>query len=299
MQRSIRRAVELGINYFDTAPAYGNGASERNLGTVLSEIEAGTYVGTKVLVSREDRDSGHIRESILSSADESLRRIGRKQVDLLQLHNHISNKRNGDNNALTPEQVLGDVAEAFDVLKGRAAIRFYGLTGLGETEALHRVVGAGVFQTLQVCYNLLNPTADWGAPHAFYAQDFGNLIERAAERGVGIICIRTLAAGALSGKVERHTIAAAEVAPIGSGKFYEEDVKKANGFDFIVNEGHTEDGTEAAIRFVMTNERISTCLVGFSSLEQIEWAVTAASRGALPESVRARLPEIWGRLTDG
>ena len=84
---AVSRAIELGINYFDTAPLYGNGQSEVNLGAVLRELKADVLIGTKVRLTGEDM--GRIGAAITRSVEGSLRRLGREAIDLIQLHNHI------------------------------------------------------------------------------------------------------------------------------------------------------------------------------------------------------------------
>jgi hypothetical protein len=94
-ERAVARALELGINYFDTAPLYGNGESEKNLGKVLAAaLRPDVFVGTKVRVPQAE--FGRIAEAVTASLEASLRRLGREQVDLLQLHNNISRDSNGD-----------------------------------------------------------------------------------------------------------------------------------------------------------------------------------------------------------
>jgi L-galactose dehydrogenase/L-glyceraldehyde 3-phosphate reductase len=87
--RTVARALEAGINYFDTAPAYGNGRSEENLGRVLSELGAWdkVIVGTKVRLALSDLAEPSV--AIRRSLERSLRLLGRDSVDLLQLHNHV------------------------------------------------------------------------------------------------------------------------------------------------------------------------------------------------------------------
>src|SRR5919109_2262723 len=92
--RAVARAIEAGINYFDTAPSYGNGQSEQNLGQVLRELKAEVYVGTKVRIAPEE--FGDLRGAITRSVEASLQRLGREAVDLIQLHNHIARQREAE-----------------------------------------------------------------------------------------------------------------------------------------------------------------------------------------------------------
>ena len=172
--RAVARAIEAGINYFDTAPSYGDGQSERNLGQVLSELRANIYVGTKVRISPEQM--GDLRGAIARSVEASLQRLGRDSVDLIQLHNHIARQRQTADATLSVQDVLVDVVGAFEQLQAQGKVRFFGITALGETVALHEVIDSGVFYTAQVCFNLLNPSAGYQVPAGFPSQDYGRLI---------------------------------------------------------------------------------------------------------------------------
>ena len=88
-ERAVARALELGITYFDTAPSYGDGASETNLGRVLRRLRPELVLGTKFHVEPD----APVADSIAASLEASLRRLGREQVDLLQLHNPIAPAR--------------------------------------------------------------------------------------------------------------------------------------------------------------------------------------------------------------
>ena len=293
--RAVARAIEAGVNYFDTAPLYGEGQSERNLGQVLNELRAEVYVGTKVRLA--SAELGDIRGVIARSVEASLQRLGRSAVDLIQLHNPITQQRDNGNNTLSIQDVLGEVVETFQHLQAQGKARFYGITGLGETAALHQVVDAGALYTVQTCYNLLNPSAGYAVPVGFRAQNFGQLIERAAGQGMGCIGIRVLAAGALSGVEERHPIAMPSVAPIGSGPDYQADILHARTLGLLMKEGYVENLIEAALRFAWSTPGLSTALVGFSSLEQLEQAVTYAERGGLSAEALHWLAQAWEKHT--
>ncbi|MEJ0067412.1 MAG: aldo/keto reductase [Pseudomonadota bacterium] len=137
-ERSIARAIELGINYFDTAPLYGNGASERNLGRVLATLRPNIHIGTKVNLAPTERSN--IGASVIASLEASLQRLGRDSVDLLQLHNTISSG-SGDR-MLAPELVLDQVVPAFERLRQQGKTRFCGFTAIGDNAALQRLIDA-------------------------------------------------------------------------------------------------------------------------------------------------------------
>jgi L-galactose dehydrogenase/L-glyceraldehyde 3-phosphate reductase len=289
--RTVARAMEAGINYFDTAPSYGDGQSERHLGQVLRELRANVLVGTKVRIAPEEL--GDPRGAITRSVEASLQRLGREAVDLIQLHNHIARRRQTEDPTLSVQDVLGAVVDTFRQLQTQGKVRYYGITALGETAALHEVINSDALDTAQVCYNLLNPSAGHAVPAGFPSQNFGQLIDRAAGKEMGCIGIRVLAAGALSGVEARHPIAVPSVAPIGTGPDYQADVRLAQTLNFLVEEGYAESLVEAAMRFAWSKPGISTALVGFSSREHLDQALAAAERGGLAAEALQRLTQAW------
>jgi aryl-alcohol dehydrogenase-like predicted oxidoreductase len=296
MRRVVSRAIELGINYFDSAPMYGDGQSEVNLGAVLRELRADVLVGTKVHLRVADLQ--HIETAVAQSVDQSLRRLGRGHIDLIQLHNPLDVPGPGDWAPMAVKD-LAAVTRAFQSLQGQGKVRFWGITALGQTDALHQAVAAGGFHTIQTVYNLLNPSAAAPLPPEFPFQDYRQLIARAADRGIGVIVIRALAGGALAGTADRHPTAAPAVDPIGSGQAYDADVARARAFALLRDSGMVRSLVEAAIRFVLSRPEVSTALVGISSPEQLEHAVESANRGPLPADALARIHDVQARFAKG
>lgn len=295
-ERSIARAIEGGINYFDTAASYGDGESERNLGRVLKALRAkDVFVGTKVRIAPEQR--GRIGEAVTASLEDSLRRLGRDQVDIFQLHNPIS--ETPAPTELTPQAVLEEVIPAFERLRAQGKTRFLGITALGQPAALRQVIGARVLDTAQIPYNLLNPSARAPLPPGLPAHDFEGSMRDAAAADVGVIGIRVLAAGALSGEETRHPVAQPEVAPIGSGPDYRTDVARARRFRALVAEGHAADLVEAALRYAIAAPEMGTVLIGTASIAQLDHALAAAARGPLSAEALARVAELQRGLAGG
>jgi len=292
-ERAVARAVELGINYFDTAQMYGNGESERNLGRVLKALKPDVYVGTKVRLPPTER--GQIGQAIAASLEASLKRLQRDSIDLFQFHNAIVGTTKGADFAA--ETVLEEVVPAFERLRQQGKFRFFGITANGETAALHKVVNARAFDTGQASYNLLNPSPGAAVPAGFPAQDYGNLLGHAQAAGMGIINIRVLAGGALSGTEERHPLGSPPPAPIGSGSDYSRDVERARRFEPLVREDHADSIIEASMRYVIAHPAVSTVLVGYSTMDHLEYAARAIEKGPLSPAVLARVAEIQRGLT--
>ena len=291
-EQAVAGAMELGINYFDTAAMYGDGQSEHNLGRVLKTLQAQVYVGTKFRL--REAELGDIPGGIQRALEASLQRLGMDSVDLFQLHNQIMPQRQGSD--LSVQDVLGEVVPTLQTLRQQGKIRFFGMTGLGATQALHQVIDAGVLDTVQVCYNLLNPSAGSAVPSAFPAQDFQRLLTHTHEQRLGVIGIRALAAGALSGTMERHPIAVPSVAPIASGPDYATDVQRAQIFQALVQEGHVDSLVEASMRFAISTPAVSTVLLGYSSFEHLQYAAACVAKGPLPGATIERLTALWQQL---
>src|ERR1700720_1585422 len=232
-EQAVLRAIEAGINYFDTAALYGNGESERNLGRVLKALRADVIVGTKVRLSAEHR--ADVGKAIAQGMDDSLKRMGRDHVALFQLHSPLVAKDSGDKLAI--DIALAEVAPALEKLKKAGKTRFIGFSGVGETAALHRAIDSKLFDTIQVVYNALNPSAGGALPKGAPGQDYGRLFERVKAADMGTIIIRALAGGALSGTTERHPLAMQSVDPIGSAPNFAGDVARANQLEPLLREG--------------------------------------------------------------
>ena len=285
-ERAIARALEAGVNYFDTAVQYGNGESEKNLGRVLQTLNpADAIVGTKVRLP--GADYGRIAEAITQSLDNSLTRLRRDQVDIFHLHNAIS--QNGGGPALSVRQVLDEVVPAFRRLRDAGKIRFLGLTAVGDTAALQKVVDSGAFDSAQVVYNMLNPSAAVALQANYPAQDYGRLFDHTKAAGTGVIAIRVLAGGALSGLAARHPIASPPPEPIGSALSYDADIDRARRLMPLVAEGFAASLTEAATRFAITSPAVGTILVGMATPQQFEDALAAVQKGPLPPDALERL----------
>jgi aryl-alcohol dehydrogenase-like predicted oxidoreductase len=289
-ERTIARAVAAGVNYFDTAVQYGNGESEKNLGRVLQKLKpANVAVGTKVRL-QPGGESGCIADAVTMSLEGSLARLGLDRVDIFHLHNPVTEAGGGA--ALSVRQVLGDVVPAFERLRQQGKIRFLGMTAVGETAALQQVIDARAFDSAQVVYNMLNPSAAEELPASYPAQDYGRLFDSTQAAGVGVVGIRVLAGGALSGSTERHPIAGPAPEPIGSAMNYDADVDRARRLMPLVKEGFATSLTEAATRFALSGPAVGTILVGMAAPQQFEDALAAVEKGPLPPAALDRLSAL-------
>jgi aryl-alcohol dehydrogenase-like predicted oxidoreductase len=288
-ERTIARAIEAGVNYFDTAVQYGNGESENNLGRVLQKLKpTGMAVGTKVRLPPSE--FGRVADAVTASLEGSLKRLRLDRVDIFHLHNPIT--QTGGGTALSVAQVLGDVVPAFERLRQQGRIRFLGMTAVGETAALQQVIDSGSFDSAQIVYNMLNPSAAEALPANYPAQDYGRLFDHTEAAGVGVVGIRVLAGGALSGSAERHPIAGPAPEPIGSAMNYDADVERARRLMPLVKEGFASSLTEAATRFALSYQAMGTILVGLATPQQFEDALAAVQKGPLPQAALDRLAAL-------
>jgi aryl-alcohol dehydrogenase-like predicted oxidoreductase len=295
--RTVARALESGVTYFDTAPSYGQGRSEETLGRILGELGAwhNVVVGTKVRL--QPADLGDPIAAIQRSCEESLRRLGRDAVDLLQLHNPIAGFGDagepevGSSRPLALETATGPVAEAMRRVVARGLVRHIGITGLGDTSAVHSAVASGRFATVQAYFNAVNPSAHFPGASG-EAQDFAGVIGSAAAAGVGAIAIRVMAAGALLAHPHRHRNASEPGPLLVRGAEYGRDLNRARAVEGIATELGYDSAPELALRFALATPGISTVLVGFSDLGQMEDALTWTQRGPLPDDVVRRVVDL-------
>jgi aryl-alcohol dehydrogenase-like predicted oxidoreductase len=288
-ERVVARALANGVNYFDTAVQYGDGESEKNLGRVLQRLKpANVFVGTKVRLPPSE--FGRIAETVTKSLEGSLARLGLERVDIFHLHNPIT--ETGGGTALSARQVLDDIVPAFERLRTQGKIRFLGLTAVGDTAALNQVIDARVFDSAQIVYNMLNPSAAEPLPANYPAQDYGRMFDHTKAAGVGVVGIRVLAGGALSGSVERHPIAGPAPEPIGSAMSYDADVDRARRLMPLVKEGFAASLTEAATRFALSHPAMGTILVGLATPQQFDDALAAVQKGPLPQAALDRLSAL-------
>src|ERR1700752_4301435 len=233
-ERTVARAIDSGVNYFDTAVQYGDGESEKNLGRVLQKLKpANVSVGSKVRLPPSE--FSRIANAVVTSLEGSLARLRLDRVDIFHLHNAIT--ETGGEMALSVRQVLDDVVPAFERLRQQGKTRFLGITAVGDTAALHQVIDARAFDSAQVVYNMLNPSAAEDLPANYPAQDYGRLFDHTRAAGTGVVAIRGLAGGGLRASAKRHQIASPAPEPIGSALSYDADIDRARRLTPLVEEG--------------------------------------------------------------
>jgi aryl-alcohol dehydrogenase-like predicted oxidoreductase len=289
--RVVRRALDAGINFFDTAFAYGLGKSEENLGRILRDLDANPVISTKI---RLEADAvADVKAATIRAVDAGLQRLGRERVDFVQLHTRVTLERGtGKRFSLTPKDVLGPngVIDGFKAMRDRGQVGFFGFSGLGETTALHELVDSGEFHGFQCYYNLLNPSAGQPVPKDFSAQDYGLILDRAAAKGMGAFVIRVLASGALTSNPSAGGGSSGQT--LSPGSDYPLDLLRAEKVKVALGvEG--KDLTQAAIRLGLMNQKVSTVLVGFSNTTHVDEAVACSGTPGLSDEQMGKIRKLW------
>ena len=284
-REAIRRAIAGGINWIDTAAQYGNGKSEEALGWLLPEAGATPYLSTKFGLDVEHLQDipAQIEERLMAS----LARLKRSSVDVLQLHNRIGSKPGG--RVMTVEQILGrnGVADGLERLREKGLIGHMGITAIGEAASVCEVIRSRRFDSAQVYYNLLNPSAGRSMPKAWTGQNLGGIIEACRANNVAVMAIRIFAAGVIATdeRTGRESVLIADTSVAG-------DERKTKAVFDAIGTGH---GTRAqiALRFVLANPDVSCAVIGSAELHHVDEALQAAEMGPLSPDVLARLDALY------
>ena len=282
---AIESALKAGINFIDTAPSYGDGQSEQNRGWLLQEIDQTPYLSTKVAIDASTRHdlAGQIERSL----HDSLIRLQRESVDVLQLHNPLGLNDDGPMLAVRHLFDKKGIIKALDNVRSQGLTKYIGFTSLGEIDPCRRAIESGAFDTAQIYYNLLNPSAGRDMPSNWEGQRFTGLIESCRAHDVGVMNIRVFAAGILATRLRTGR----EI-PITSEKDLSREEKRADAiFSELSKDNHTH--AQTALRFSLANESISCVLIGVANLNELDEAITGALSGPLPKSVISRLEKVY------
>ncbi len=292
----VAHALRLGINWFDTAATYGGGASEENLGASLADLGATGDVHLATKVRLLPAHLVDVRAHVRSSVEQSLKRLKTDHLTLLQLHNSVTQSRGDLATSVTVEDVLGPngILEAMRELKNSGVVRHLGLTGLGHPEALRALIRTGNFQTIQIPFNVLNPTAGYPPPDDFAEMNFGNLLADCAQQRMGAFAIRVYAGGALVGQAPSAHTQTTKFFPLD---LYERDRQRSQHLGERLPSGVTLP--EAAVRFVLGHAAVSSAIVGFANSEQIDAAVQSAGKGPLPVELTAQILSVMNEIDPG
>lgn len=266
-RQAIRKAVALGVNYIDTAPGYAD--SEEVIGRVLPEIEQPLVLSTK-LGGRPKPFEPQNRDCLMASIEESLRLLGRDQIDILMIHEP---DRPGQYD-WWPDLTTYDapVVALMEDLKRQGVIRFMGLGGTTAYEIVP-IILTGKFDVLLTAFNY----------SLLWREAAVAALPAAKRMGMGVIIGSPLQQGALARRHDEVYTGARWLSPPRQRQLQAL-------YSFADELGMSLP--ELALRFVISNPDVSCTLMGARSEQEVEQNVAAVARGPLPEDVLARLEEI-------
>ena len=279
--KTLHRAIDLGVNFFDTADVYGDGHSERLLARLRRERSEPFFVATKA----GRRASPHVagaydQKNLTAWVERSLENLGVDAIDLLQIH-------------CPPTDVYyrPEVFAALDELVSAGKLRFYGVSVERVEEALKAIEYPGV-QSVQIVFNL------------FRQRPAELFFEQAKKKRVGVLARLPLSSGMLSGKMTKQTAfasddhrafnregAAFDRGETFSGVDYElglelvEEIRRISPADVPL--------AELALRFILMFDAVTAAIPGARRVAQLEQNVRAAERPPLTPDVMQKLRELY------
>jgi aryl-alcohol dehydrogenase-like predicted oxidoreductase len=281
--RALHRAVDLGVNFIDTALAYGEGHSEKLVGRLLRERRETVYVATKVppkngvwpaprgVPVSENYPADHI----VRSAEKSLRHLGVERIDLLQLHTWLDDYLDQDG---WRDALLG--------LKRQGKVRALGISVNDHDPASAvRAVASGLFDTVQVIYNVFDQTPE------------ERLLPLCRERGLGVLARVPFDEGGLTGAITPET-----TFPAGDWRedYFRGDRKRevfarAEALKKLLGE-EARTLPELALRFCLAHDAVSTVIPGMRRPASVEANAAVSDGRRLSPAMRAELKRhAWPR----
>ena len=280
---AVHRALELGVTFFDVAPSYGDGKAEEALGKALEGRAESVVIATKVRLRVDDMDDvdGAVRRSV----DASLRRLRRDAVDVLHVHNRFTEHRGEVLDSLSGNDVLGPVLEAYRGVQQAGKTRFIGLSAMDHhVPTMRRILGSGEYDTVLAYYNLLNRTAQEPPPPGANLFDNGQIIPLARSLDMGVIGIRSHAAGALTDALDRP--------PRSNDALMEKDLASARKLGFLA-QGPIRTLSQAAMIFSLMNPDIHTTVPGVKNRAEAEEIAGCMDLPPIPSDHLERLCELY------
>lgn len=279
---ALNRAVELGVNFLDTADVYGDGRSEKLIGRLLKDRPSDEiFVATKAGRRLDPHTAeGYNAENLTAFVERSLKNLGVEALDLLQLHCPPTEAYRQD-----------EMFEALDALQQAGKIKNHGVSVEKVEEAKLALEYPGV-KTVQIIFNIFRQKP---------AEEFFPLAE---ERNIGILARVPLASGLLSGKMSadrafdesdhRNFNRNGEAFDKGetfSGVDFETGLRAAEELKELVPEGATL--AQFALRWILMHQTVSCAIPGGKNPSQVEDNVAAAEIAPLSDEAMGRVKEIY------
>jgi aryl-alcohol dehydrogenase-like predicted oxidoreductase len=266
--RAVRRALELGVNYVDTAPTYGN--SEEVLGAALAGVSQPYWLSTK-LGGRPRPFDPKDKDALRRSVEESLRLLKRDRIEILMVHEP---DRPGQYDWWDDwERFHGPVRELLEELKQEGVIAHAGLGGTTGYE-LPRIMATGYYDVVLTAFNY----------SLLWREALIAVLPEAARQNMGVVIGSPLQQGALA---RRYDDEVSQGAPWLSPPRREQYRRL-----YAYQEELGIPLAELGLRMVLSNPHVSTILMGARNVREVEENVRAVEKGPLPADVLARLQEI-------
>jgi aryl-alcohol dehydrogenase-like predicted oxidoreductase len=274
--QALHRAIDLGLNFIDTALAYGRGRSERIVGQVVRERAEPIHVATKVPPKNliwpappgVPVDEVYPGDHIRACAERSLSNLGLERLDLLQLH--VWSDEWADQ---------GDWRATIEELRAAGKIGFFGIS-INDHQPANalRAIETGAIDTVQVIYNVFDQSPE------------DELFPACREHGVGVIARVPLDEGGLTGRIGPDTEFADDDfrASYFRGERMQELTARVEAITVDLGIA-PEELAEIALRFVLSEPTVSTVIPGMRSVRNVERNVAASDGRGVPEGWRERL----------
>jgi aryl-alcohol dehydrogenase-like predicted oxidoreductase len=278
---ALHKAIDLGVNFIDTADAYGDGRSERLIGQVLKERSETVYVATKIGRRLNPHvPEGYTKANMTQFVERSLKNLGVDTLDIVQLHCPP-----------TPVYYMPEVFSALDDLMAAGKIKHYGVSVEKVEEALKAIEYPNV-RTVQIIFNM------------FRLRPSELLFEQVKQRRIGILARVPLASGLLTGKMTKQTTFAEDDhrkynregesfdrGETFSGVDYEIGLQAVDEIRKLVPSGATM--AQYALRWILMFDAVSCVIPGAKRPDQVVDNVGAASLPALSDAEMARVRAIY------
>lgn len=280
---SVREAADAGITFLDVAPSYGNGEAESVIGEAFSgQLPPGLRVSTKCRVGNPAPED--VLPLLESSLAESLSRMKLESVDLFILHGMLAPDDSEDDGRGTRRSLFTDaVRPAFEQLMRKGKIGAWGITGIGEPEMILKAIGDGSAPAaVQAVANLLDSP---GAMGRFDGPAHPReIIAAAKERGIGVMGIRAVQAGALTDGFDRE---------IPEDHADMQDYRRSEKFRGLARETG-ESPASLAHRYSLSMDGVSTVVLGVKNRAELHECLEAEANGPLSQDMIGRIDEAVG-----
>jgi aryl-alcohol dehydrogenase-like predicted oxidoreductase len=280
---ALNKAIDLGVNFIDTADVYGDGRSERLIGRLLKERGEQIHVATKAGRRLDPHVAdGYNRENLTAFVERSLKNLDVETIDLLQLH-------------CPPTEVYyrPEVFGVLDDLVAQGKLRYYGVSVEKVEEALKAIEYPNV-QTVQIIFNM------------FRHRPAGLFFEQAKKRQVGILARVPLASGLLTGKFTRDSVFAKDdhrnynrhgesfdVGETFSGVDYETGLEAVEAIRALLPEGATM--AQFALRWILMFDAVSCAIPGAKRPAHVIDNVGAVDLPPLSQEMMDQIQAIYDR----